>query len=144
MRPTSAAATTVRALIAAVPDDRLHELFLEFALAALAVPAVEEPKPAPRNGRRRRGRGKGLRRGKGKHKVDRHSRAYLDELNAKRREKRHLAREARAGTAKRRGRKPKDNGSWRAVARELGQLAHRNLAMPADVSPVAAARFLSL
>jgi hypothetical protein len=117
-----------------------------------------------------------LRRGKGKHKVDRHSRAYLDELNAKRREKRHLAREARAGTAKRRGRKPKDNGAgahgngatisaealweharkleprqpWRTVARELGvrdgaaQLAHRNLAMPADVSPVAAARFLTL
>ena len=39
---------------------------------------------------------------------------------------------------------------WRAVARELGisdgaaRLAHRNLAMPADISPVAAARFLTL
>jgi hypothetical protein len=38
---------------------------------------------------------------------------------------------------------------WRAVARELGvsdgaaQLAHRNLAMPANISPAAAARFLT-
>ena len=46
MRPTIAAADTVRTLIAAIPDDRLRELFLELALAALAVPAVEEPKPA--------------------------------------------------------------------------------------------------
>jgi hypothetical protein len=148
MCPHPAAADTIRTLIAAVPDERLRELFLELALAALAVPAVEAPKPAPRNGRRRRGRGKGLRRGKGKHKVDRHSRAYLDALNAKRREKRRLAREAQeaAGTARRRGRKPKGNGAqphgngatvsaealweqarkleprqpWRAVARELG------------------------
>jgi hypothetical protein len=82
MRPTIAAADTIRTLIAAVPDDRLRELFLEFALAALAVPAVEEPKPAARNGRRR-GRGKGWRHGKGQHKIDRHRRAYLDALNAK-------------------------------------------------------------
>ena len=176
MRPTIAADATVRALIAAVPDDRLRELFLELALAALAIPAVEEPKPAARNGRRRRG--KGWRHGKGRHKIDRRRRTYLDALNAKRREQRRLAREAEkvAGTAKRRGRKPKGNGAeahgngatvsavalweqarkleprqpWRAVARELGvsdgaaQLAHRNLAMPADVSPVAAARFLAL
>jgi hypothetical protein len=182
MRPTTAAADTVRSLIAAIPDDRLRELFLELALAALAVPPSEDPKPA-HNGRRRRGRGKGWRRGKGKHKIDRRRRAYLDALNAKRREKRRLAHEAQkaAGDApKRRGRKPKSNGApasagasphgngvsaaalwehagkleprqpWRAVARELGisdgaaQLAHRNLAMPADVSPVAAARFLTL
>jgi hypothetical protein len=94
MRPNPAAADTIRTLIAAVPDDRLRELFLELALAALAVPSVEEPKPAPRNGRRRRNRGKGWRRGKSKHKLDRHSRAYLDALNAKRREERRLAREA--------------------------------------------------
>ena len=126
-----------------------------------------------------RGRGKGWRRGKGKHKIDRHRRAYLDALNAKRREERRLARKAQeaAGDApKRRGRKPKGNGAeahgngatvsaaalweharkleprqpWRAVARELGvsdgaaQLAHRNLAMPANISPAAAARFLTL
>jgi hypothetical protein len=178
MRPNPAAADTIRTLIAAVPDDRLREIFLDLALAALAVPAVAEPKPAARNGRRRRGRGKGWRRGKGTHKIDRRRRAYLDALNAKRREERRLAREAQeaAGTARRRGRKPKGNGAqphgngatvsaealweharkleprqpWRAVARELGvsdgaaQLAHRNLAMPADVSPVAAARFLAL
>ena len=93
MRPTTAAADTIRILIAAVPDDRLRELFLELALAALAVPAADAPKPA-RNGRRRRGRGKGWRRGKGKHKVNRHGHAYLDALNAKCREKRRLAREA--------------------------------------------------
>lgn len=176
MRPHPAAATTVRALIAAVPDNRLRELFLELALAALAVPAVEEPKPAARNGRRHRGGGKGWRRGKGKHKVNRHSRAYLDALNAKRREQRRLAREAQeaAGTTKRRGRPKKTKGEgarsatvspealwqhatklepkqpWRAVARELGvsdgaaQLAHRNLAMPVNISPAAAARFLTL
>ena len=46
-----AAADTIRTLIAAVPDDRLREIFLELALAALAVPAVEEPRPAARNGR---------------------------------------------------------------------------------------------
>ena len=113
MRPNPAAADTIRTLIAAVPDDRLRELFLELALAALAVPAVEEPKPAARNGRRRRGRGKGWRHGKGRHKIDRHRRAYLDALNAKRREERRLAREAgqAAGTARRRGRKPKGNGA---------------------------------
>jgi len=178
MRPTIAADATVRALIAAVPDNRLRELFLELALAALSVPAVEEPKPAARNGRRRRSRGKGWRHGKGKHKIDRRRRAYLDALNAKRREQRRLAREAEkvAGTAKRRGRKPKGNGAeahgngatvsavalweharkleprqpWRAVARELGisegaaQAALRNLAVPEDVSPAAAARFLTL
>lgn len=178
MRSNPAAADTIRALIAAVPDNRLREIFLELALTALAVPAAEEPKPA-RNGRRRRARGKGWRRGKGKHRIDRRRRAYLDTLNAKRREQRRLAREAPgpAGDApKRRGRKPKGNGAeahgngstvsaaalweharkleprqpWRAVARELGisdgaaQLAHRNLAMPADISPVAAARFLTL
>jgi hypothetical protein len=178
MRPNPAAADTIRTLIAAVPDNRLRELFVELALAALAVPASDDPKPAARNGRRRRGHGKGWRRGKGKHKIDRHRRAYLDALNAKRREQRRLAREAReaAGTAKRRGRKPRGNGAeahgagatvsaealweharkleprqpWRAVSRELGvsdgaaQFAHRNLAMPADISPVAAARFLTL
>jgi hypothetical protein len=179
MCPQPAAADTIRTLIAAVPDDRLREIFLELALAALAVPAVAEPKGAPRNGRRRRGRGKGWRHGKGKHKIDHPRRAYLDTLNAKRREKRQLAREAReaAGQApRRRGRKPKGNGAeaqgngatisaaalweharkleprqpWRAVARELGvsdgaaQLAHRNLAMPANISPAAAARFLTL
>ena len=155
MRPTTTAADTIRTLIAAVPDDRLRELFLELALAALAVPAVEEPKPAARNGRRRRSRGKGWRRGKGKHKIDRHRRAYLDALNAKRREKRRLAREAReaAGTtlpsaaaASRRptARRltatappspPRHCGStpasssrkqpWRAVARELGRTTNR-------------------
>jgi hypothetical protein len=36
MRPTTAAATTVRALIAAVPDDRLRELFVELAFTTLA------------------------------------------------------------------------------------------------------------
>jgi hypothetical protein len=80
MRPTIAADATVRALIAAVPDDRLRELFLELALAALAIPAVEEPKPAARNGRHRRG--KGWRHGKGRHKIDRRRRTYLDALNA--------------------------------------------------------------
>lgn len=93
MRP--AAAITVRALIAAVPDERLREIFLDLALAALVVPAVEEPKGAPRSGRRRRSLGKGWRRGKSKRKVDRHTRAKLDALNAKRREQRRLAREAR-------------------------------------------------
>jgi hypothetical protein len=136
------------------------------------------PKPAARNGRRRRGRGKGSRHGKGRQKIDRHRRAYLDALNAKRREERRLAREAgqAAGTARRRGRKPKGNGAethgngdtvsakalweharkleprqpWRAVVRELGvsdsaaQFAHRNQAMPPNVSPAAAARFLTL
>jgi hypothetical protein len=171
-------------LIAAIPDNRLRELFLELALAALAVPAVEEPRPAARNGRRRRSRGKGWRHGKGKHRVNRHSRASLDALNAKRRERRRsatLAHVAAGDAPKRRGRKPKgnsaearpraggDNGAtvsaaalweharkveprqpWRAVARELGvsdgvaQLAHRNLAMPANISPAAAARFLTL
>ena len=114
MRPTTAAADTIRTLIAAVPDERLRELFLELALATLAVPAVEAPKPAPRNGRRRRGRGKGWRRGKGEHKINRHRRAYLDELNAKRREKRRaaaLARVADGDAPKRRGRKPKGNGA---------------------------------
>ena len=114
MCPHPAAADTLRTLIAAVPDDRLRELFLDLALAALAVPAVEEPKEAPRNGRRRRGRGKGWRHGKGKHKIDRHRFAYLDALNAKRREKRHLAREAGQAASdapKRRGRKPKGNGA---------------------------------
>jgi hypothetical protein len=178
MRPTTIAAdVTVRALIAAIPDDRLRELFLELALAALAVPAVVE-KQVPRNDRRR-SRGKGWRHGKGKHKIDRRRRAYLDAFNAKRREQRRLAREAReaAGDApKRRGRKPKSNGAatngngatisaaalweharkleprqpWRAVSRELGvsegaaQAALRNLAVPEDVSPAAAARFLTL
>ena len=110
MRPHSAA-DTIRTLVAAVPDDRLRELFLDLALATLAVPFVEEPRPA-RNGRRRRGRGKGWRRGKGKHKIDRLSRAYLDAVNAKRREHRRLAREAReaAGTVKRRGRPKKTKG----------------------------------
>jgi hypothetical protein len=181
MRPNIAADATVRALIAAIPDNRLRELFLELALAALAVPAVEAPKPAAHNGRRRR-RGKGARRGKGKHMIDRRRRAYLDTLNAKRREQRRLAREAReaAGTTKRRGRPAKNKGEgahgngngrsvtvspealwrhatklepkqpWRAVARELGvsdgaaRLAHRTLAMPANISPAAAARFLTL
>jgi hypothetical protein len=180
MRPTIAADVTVRALIAAIPDDRLRELFLELALAALAVPAVVE-KQVPRNGRRRRGSGKGWRHGKGKHKIDRRRRAYLDALNAKRREKREaatLAREAAGAVRKKPGPKPKpkSNGAqvhgngvtvaaaalweharkleprqpWRAVARELGvsdgaaQLAHRNLAMPANISPAAAARFLTL
>ena len=46
MCPHPAAADTIRTLIAAVPDERLRELFLELALAALAVPAVEEPKGA--------------------------------------------------------------------------------------------------
>jgi hypothetical protein len=181
MRPHPAAADTIRTLIAAIPDDRLRELFVELALAALAVPAVEDQKPA-RNGRRRLRRGKGWRRGKGTHKIDRHRRAYLDTLNAKRREKRRLTREAReaAGTAKRRGRPKKTKGEgahgngngrsatvspaalwqhatklepkqpWRAVARELGvsdgaaQVAHRNLTMPVNISPAAAARFLTL
>ena len=170
MRPNPAAADTIRTLIAAVPDDRLRETLLDLALAALAVPAIEEPKPAARNGRRRRSRGKGWRRGKGKHKIDRHRPAYLDALNAKRREERRLARktqEASGDAPKRRGRKPKGNGAeahgngatvsaaalweharkleprqpWRAVARELGvsdgaaQVAHRNLAMPVNISP---------
>jgi hypothetical protein len=180
MRPTNTAATTVRTLIAAIPNDRLRELFLDLALTALAVPAVKEPKGAPRSGRRRLRRGKGWRRDKGKHKIDRHTRAYLDALNAKRREQRRLAREAREAEGlapKRRGRKPKGNGAeathsdgatipaaalweharkleartpWRAVSRELGvsdsaaQFAHRNQAMPPNVSPAAAARFLTL
>jgi hypothetical protein len=107
MRPTTAAADTIRTLIAAVPDDRLREIFLDLALAALAVPAVEEPKPAARNGRpprargQARSRGKGWRHGKGKHKIDRRRRAYLDALNAKRREQRHLAREAAGGSRRR-------------------------------------------
>jgi hypothetical protein len=169
MRPHPAAADTIRTLIAAVPDDRLREIFLDLALAALSVPAVEEPS---RNGRRRKAASAG------KHKIDRHRRAYLDALNAKRREKRRqaaLQRIAAGGTPKRRGRpkkvegeRPHGNGNgrfatvspaalwqhatklepkqpWRAVARELGvsdgaaQLAHRNLAMPANISP--AARF---
>ena len=46
MRPTTAADATVRTLINAIPDNRLRELFLELALAAIAVPAVKEPKPA--------------------------------------------------------------------------------------------------
>ena len=89
MRPTIAADATVRALIAAIPDDRLRELFLELALAALAVPAVVE-KQVPHNGRRRSPARAG-RHGKGKHKIDRRRRAYLDALNAKRREKREAA-----------------------------------------------------
>jgi hypothetical protein len=123
MRPTTAAADTIRTLIAAVPDDRLREIFLDLALAALAVPAVEEPKPAARNGRpprargQARSRGKGWRHGKGKHKIDRRRRAYLDALNAKRREQRHLAREAAgeaAGAVRKKPGpklKPKTNGT---------------------------------
>src|SRR5262245_36869362 len=91
MRPSPAAATTVRTLIAAIPDDRLRELFVELALNALAIPASAEPKQAPRNGRRR---------------------AWFDAHNAKRREQRRLAREAReaAPDAPQRGR-PKANGA---------------------------------
>jgi hypothetical protein len=57
MRP--AAAITVRALIAAIPDNRLRELFLELALAALANSAAEAPKGPARNGRRRNARAGG-------------------------------------------------------------------------------------
>ena len=45
MRPTTAAAHTIRTLVAAVPDDRLREIFLALALAALAGPAVEKGNP---------------------------------------------------------------------------------------------------
>jgi hypothetical protein len=90
MRPNPAA-NTIRALLAAIPDDRLREIFLDLALA---IPAIEEPKGAPRNGRRRRRKGGRL--GKSKSKVAYRSRAWLDAYNAKRHEKRRLAREARA------------------------------------------------
>jgi hypothetical protein len=66
---------------------------------------------AARNGRRRGELGKGWRRGKkGQHKADRRTRAHLDAFNAKRREQRLLAREARAaaGTVIR---KLKSNGA---------------------------------
>lgn len=147
MRPTTAADATVRTLINAIPDNRLRELFLELALAAIAVPAVKEPKPAARNGRRHSGRGKDWRRGKSKYKDPRY-RGRLDALNAKRRENRRaaaLARAAAGDAPKRRGRKPKSNGAqahgngtvsaaalweharklepehpWKAIMRELG------------------------
>ena len=170
MRPHPAAATTVRTLIAAIPDDRLRELFIELALSTLACPAAATP-----------GRGRGRRGRRAGRTPLRRSRAALDAINAKRREKRRLAalqRIAAGGTPKRRGRPKKNKGEgahgngrsatvspaalwqhatklepkqpWRAVARELGvsdgaaQLAHRNLAMPANISPAAAARFLTL
>jgi hypothetical protein len=173
MRPAAAAAAdTIRALISAIPDDRLRELFIELALRTLACPAAATP-----------GRGRGRRGRRAGRTPLRRSRAALDAINAKRREKRRLAalqRIAAGGTPKRRGRPKKSksegahgNGNgrsatvspaalwqhatklepkqpWRAVARELGvsdgaaQLAHRNLAMPANISPAAAARFLTL
>jgi hypothetical protein len=55
-----------------------------------------------------------------------------------------------AGALWEHARKLEPRQPWRAVARELGvsdgaaQLAHRNLAMPANISPAAAARFLTL
>jgi hypothetical protein len=172
MRSTSAVTATLRALIAAIPDDRLRELFVELALTAFACRSASVRSAEPPANGRRRGRPPGR-------TPVRRSRAARDAANAKRREKRRqaaLARVAAGDTPKRRGRKPKTNGAeahgngatisaaalweharkleprqpWRAVVRELGvnegaaQFAHRNLAMPADVSPVAAARFLTL
>ena len=57
MRPTAAAADTIRTLIAAVPDDRLRDSFSTSRSppSPFLLPMCQSPL---RNGRRRRGRGK--------------------------------------------------------------------------------------
>ena len=87
---------------AAIPDDRLRELFIELALSTLACSSTARPGQA----RGRRGR-------RARRTPARRSRAALDAINAKRREKRWLAalqRIAAGGTPKRRGRPKKNKG----------------------------------
>jgi hypothetical protein len=82
MRATSAA-STVRTLIAAIPDHRLRDLVVEFFLAAVQALAAETPAsapaPVPGNGRRRH---------RSRDKARAHwSRARRDAELAKRRER---------------------------------------------------------
>ena len=92
MRPTTAA-STIRALIAAVPEERLRELIVELILTALrclaASPGSSEPAVPTGNGRRR-------------HWLS----ARRAAENAKRRERRLTNAD---GAPKRRGRRPKAN-----------------------------------
>jgi hypothetical protein len=159
MCPHPAAADTIRTLIAAVPDDRLRELFLEFALAALAVPAVEEPKPAPRNGRLR-GTTISTRSTPNAARSDGRPRSHTSPpatppsaAVANRRKNNGAGAHGNGATVSaealwEHARKLEPRQPWRAVSRELGisegatQLALRNLTVSEDVSP--AARFLTL
>jgi hypothetical protein len=159
MRPTSAA-STIRALIATVPEQTLRELIAELVAALLrcvaASPGSPEVAASPSNGRRRR----------------HWSRARRAAENTRRRERRRAA-------PRRRSRKPRvdasGNGSeptangrfavspaalwehaaklepkapWRAIVRELGvaeaaaQAAQRDGILPC--TPRAAARFMTL
>ena len=162
MRPTTAA-STIRALIAAVPEERLRELIVELILTALrclaASPGSSEPAVPTGNGRRRH---------------------WSPARRAAENDKRRKRRLVRAGSApKRRGRKGNadapSNGSeltangrsgvspkalwehaaklepkapWRAIVRELGvnegaaQQAQRDGILPC--TPRAAARFMTL
>jgi hypothetical protein len=158
MRATSA--DTIRNLVDTIPEQRLRALVVEIAVSALRCLMTDVQKPETAAS-------------VSADKARRHwSQARRAAHNAKRREKRQLAKAATGG------RKPKSAGTdvsgadnragisaaalwkhaaklepkapWRAVARELGvndgvaQTAHRNGTLPANVSPVAAGRFLAL
>ena len=164
MRANNALHATARALIAAIPDDRLRELFVELALSTLVGNSTARAADNGRRGRRPHTAGNGRRRRR-RQAVSENTPAPLcgqDQTSRsgrdprQRHRQRQRQRQRRVATPCHRKRcgssaeKLEPKQPWRAVARELGisdgasQLAYRNLAMPADVSPVAAARFLTL
>jgi hypothetical protein len=145
---TTALDSTVRNLLTTVSDQRLRELFVELAVAALRCLTVspEPTDPASID------------------KARRHwSRARRDAHNAQQRERRRAVQDGapkrrdRGGNGRvspealwRHARKLEPKEPWRAVVRELGvgeinaQNAERNGTLPVNISPAAVARFLAL
>jgi hypothetical protein len=151
------AATTVRVLVSAIPEDRLRSLFLELLLNGLA----DRPSKSMQNA------------GGKKASAERRRERARKWIAAKRQAAKAAADKPRRkrGRPKRAPDKPAGgNGAgevtaealwshavklepkapWRAVARELGvvdgtaQAAHRNMALPPGLNADAVARFLTL
>jgi hypothetical protein len=151
MRPPSDPVPALRALLAAIPDDRLREVTLEILVAILAAPpeAIAVPPVLAR-----------IHRGVPRKAATatKRSRAQLDKINARRK----AARAAAKGNGSGNGaaitpaavwshaEKFQPKAPWRAIVREFGinealaQDAHRNHTLPPGFGPEAAARFMEM
>jgi hypothetical protein len=161
--PATEAAATVRALVAAIPQDCLRDLVVQLVLNGLAAPdqkrvegehvPLQRNPTAPDPAQRRRER----------------ARKWAAEKRAAARKEAAAAKPLpQAKPAAKRGRKPRGTGNgqeagamwkkaqeleptrpWLAVARELGvkeavaQAAHRTQTMPPSINRTALARFVA-
>jgi hypothetical protein len=165
------AANTVRNLIDTIPDDRLRQLVVEISIAALRCLMADSDAPAAAapaaNGSPRRRHLTTARR-EAHNAARREKRKRGAQARGAKRHKPKATNEGKVSTSNGAGESTASNGQvsatalwkhatklepkapWRAVVRELGvsdgaaQNAHRNETLPANISPAAVARFLTL